>query len=88
MKTRIAALALLAAAAGNASADRGDVLAGAVVGAVIGSAIGSSYGGPSVSVHYGSMPPAIVYGPPPVVGLSGAARLLRPAAGLALSSPA
>ena len=67
MKARIAALVLLTATAGSASANGGDVLAGAVVGAVIGSAIGSSYG-PPVSVQYGTMPPPVVYGPPPVYG--------------------
>jgi len=66
MKARIAALALLTLTAGSASADSGDVLAGAVVGAVIGSAIGSS-SGPSVRMHYDSVPPPVIYGPPPVV---------------------
>lgn len=67
MKLKIATVALLAATAGSASAQGGDVLAGVVVGAIIGSQIGS-HGHSSVSVHYGGYAPPVIVAPAPVVG--------------------
>ncbi len=67
MKLRIATFALLAATAGSASANGGDLLAGVVVGAVIGSQIGS-HSHSSVSVHYGGYAPPVLVSPPHVVG--------------------
>jgi hypothetical protein len=67
MKLKIATVALLAATAGSASANGGDVLAGAVVGAIIGSQFGS-HGQSSVSVHYGGYAPPVLVAPAPVVG--------------------